>query len=64
MQSKYKRVSYWFPLVKSLTRWLNEYTIDEVDGDGNPIRLFDDVKGGIYAGTKDKGRDFPCIEVL
>lgn len=63
MQSKYKRVSYWFPLVKSLTKWLNEYTIDEVDEDGKPIRLFADVED-IYSGTKDKGRDFPCIEVL
>lgn len=62
IQHKYRRMSYWWPLVKSLVAFLNaQKSEDEVDENGNPLPLFDGV--AIYAGSRGKGKDFPCIEI-
>lgn len=55
------RLSYWYPLAKSLANYLNNQLSEKKDGMGTPIPLFDGVD--VYVGTKGKGRDYPCIEV-
>lgn len=61
VNKKKRRISYWWPLAKSLAAFFNAQMSDEVDEDGNLIPLFE--KAHVYNGTLGKSREFPFVEI-